>query len=67
MNRVVLPLHEKHHSARKLLQSAELEYQLRSFVHYYNHARYHEVLQNFTHADVYYGRDLRSARLARVY
>ena len=34
----------------------ELEEQLRGFVHYYNHDRYHESIDNLTPADVYYGR-----------
>ena len=34
----------------------ELEEALRQFVHYYNHQRYHESLNNLTPADVYYGR-----------
>jgi len=35
----------------------ELEEQLQRFVHYYNHERYHESLNNLTPADVFYGRD----------
>lgn len=35
---------------------SEIEQQLESFVNYYNHQRYHESLNNLTHADVYYGR-----------
>jgi putative transposase len=35
----------------------ELRSTLESFVHYYNHERYHESLDNMTPADVYYGRD----------
>ena len=34
----------------------ELENALTQFVHYYNHERYHESLDNLTPADVYYGR-----------
>ena len=34
----------------------ELEEQLRGFVHYYNHDRYHESIDNLTLADVCYGR-----------
>jgi hypothetical protein len=33
------------------------EEQLQHFVHYYNHERYHESLNNLTPADVFYGRD----------
>ena len=33
-----------------------VEEALRQFVHYYNHQRYHESLNNLTPADVYYGR-----------
>lgn len=29
---------------------------IKKFVHYYNHARYHESLNNVTPADMYYGR-----------
>lgn len=35
----------------------ELEDQIRIFVDYYNHNRYHEAVENFTPADMYYGRD----------
>jgi len=38
--------------------SCELEEQLQRFVHYYNHERYHESLNNLTPADVFYGRDI---------
>ena len=34
----------------------ELERKLTKFVHYYNHERYHESLDNLTPADVFYGR-----------
>ena len=36
---------------------SELEDQIRVFVNYYNHNRYHEGLENVTPADMYYGRD----------
>jgi transposase InsO family protein len=36
--------------------TSELEEQLRKFVSYYNHERYHESLNNLTPADVFYGR-----------
>jgi len=36
----------------------ELRSAIESFVHYYNHERYHESLDNMTPADVYYGREL---------
>ena len=35
----------------------ELEQEITRFVEYYNNHRYHESLNNLTHADVFYGRD----------
>lgn len=35
---------------------SELENALKQFVHYYNHERYHESLDNITPADMYFGR-----------
>lgn len=37
---------------------SKLEDQIRIFVDYYNHDRYHEALKNVTPAGMYYGRDL---------
>ena len=34
----------------------ELNQALKDFVHYYNHQRYHESLDNVTPADVYFGK-----------
>ena len=34
----------------------DLERQVAAFVEHYNHARYHESLDNLTTADVYFGR-----------
>ena len=56
---------ERHHRSMKNLilldhyySPSELEDQVRVFVDYYNHDRYHEALNNVTPVDVYYGRDL---------
>jgi transposase InsO family protein len=56
---------ERYHRSMKNLillehyySPSELEAQVRVFVDYYNHDRYHEALNNVTPADVYYGRDL---------
>ena len=44
----------------------DLEAELERFVHYYNHERVHESLDNLTPADVYHGREreIQTARLA---
>ena len=56
---------ERYHRSMKNLillehyySPSELEDQVRVFVDYYNHYRYHEALNNVMPADVYYGRDL---------
>jgi transposase InsO family protein len=56
---------ERYHRSMKNLillehyySPSELGAQVRVFVDYYNHDRYHEALNNVTPADVYYGRDL---------
>lgn len=52
-----------HRSMKNIIRLAnyyfpsELEDQIRLFVRYYNHERYHEALDNVTPADVYYDRD----------
>ena len=38
------------------LKKSDLERQVAAFVAHYNHARYHESLDNLTRADVYFGR-----------
>jgi len=55
---------ERYHRSMKNLilldhyyNPSELENQIRIFVDYYNHDRYHEALNNVTPADMYYGRD----------
>ena len=54
---------ERYHRSMKnhvLLENyylpGQLENRLTAFVDYYNHARYHESLDNLTPADVYFGR-----------
>ncbi len=34
----------------------DLEQQINAFVEHYNHARYHESIDNLTPADIYFGR-----------
>ena len=51
-----------HRSMKNLIQLQnyafpwDLEREIGRFVHYYNHQRYHESLDNVTPADVYFGR-----------
>jgi transposase InsO family protein len=43
----------------------DLEKAIAEFVHYYNHERYHESLNNLTPADVYFGRDKKKLKERR--
>ena len=54
---------ERYHRSMKNLVNlqnyylpTQLEIEIGNFVHYYNHERYHESLNNLTPADVYFGR-----------